>query len=215
MLRTFLADLRGASWPVWLIFALCFLPEFLLSAADIGAIDAPRARAIAFDNFGFWAGLLGNWHPNYAVQPWLMFLTYGFLHAGPVHFAVNMLALFALGGPVALVAGPWRFLSLYLMFAVAGAVGFALWPEVGAPMVGASGALFGLAGLLLAWDWRFRRRRGLPLDPVLRSLAMLAGLNLVLWIAMGGQLAWQTHLGGFVAGWAMGWPVAPGPQKTR
>lgn len=64
MLRTFLADLRGASWPVWLIFALCFLPEFLLSAADIGAIDAPRARAIAFDNFGFWAGLLGNWHPN-------------------------------------------------------------------------------------------------------------------------------------------------------
>lgn len=215
MLRTFLADLRGASWPVWLIFALCFLPEFLLSAADIGAIDAPRARAIAFDNFGFWAGLLGNWHPNYAAQPWLMFLTYGFLHAGPVHFAVNMLALFALGGPVALVAGPWRFLSLYLMFAVAGAVGFALWPEVGAPMVGASGALFGLAGLLLAWDWRFRRRRGLPLDPVLRSLAMLAGLNLVLWIAMGGQLAWQTHLGGFVAGWAMGWLVAPGPQKRR
>ena len=215
MLRTFLADLRGASWPVWLIFALCFLPEFLLSAADIGAIDAPRARAIAFDNFGFWAGLLGNWHPNYAVQPWLMFLTYGFLHAGPVHFAVNMLALFALGGPVALVAGPWRFLSLYLMFAVAGAVGFALWPEVGAPMVGASGALFGLAGLLLAWDWRFRRRRGLPLVPVLRSLAMLAGLNLVLWIAMGGQLAWQTHLGGFVAGWAMGWLVAPGPQKRR
>lgn len=215
MLRTFLADLRGATWPVWLIFTLCFLPELLLSAADIGAIDAPRARAIAFDNFGFWAGLLGNWHPNYAAQPWLMFLTYGFLHAGPVHFAVNMLTLFALGGPVALVAGPWRFLSLYLMFAVAGAVGFALWPEVGAPMVGASGALFGLAGILLAWDWRFRRRRGLPLGPVLRSLVLLAGLNLVLWVAMGGQLAWQTHLGGFVAGWAMGWLVAPVSQKRR
>jgi membrane associated rhomboid family serine protease len=210
MLRNLAADLRGAPWPVWLILLLCLMPELLFSAVALGLVDAPRARAIAFDNFGFWAGLLGNWQPNYSGQPWLMFLSYGFLHAGPVHFLVNMLTLLALGGPVAQAVGPRRFLALYLMFAVAGAIGFALWPAVGAPMVGASGALFGLAGLLLAWDWAWRRRRGLPLGPALRSLGMLLLLNLVLWYAMGGHLAWQTHLGGFVAGWVMGWIVPPG-----
>lgn len=210
MFRNLAADLRGAPWPVWLILVLCLLPELLFLAASGGLVDAPRARAIAYDNFGFWAGLLGNWTPNYAAQPYVMFLTYGFLHAGPVHFLVNMLTLLALGGPVAQVTGPRRFLALYLLFAVAGAVGFALWPDPVLPMVGASGALFGLAGLLLAWDWRYRRRRRLSLVPVLRSLGMLLFLNLVLWVAMGGHLAWQTHLGGFLAGWAMGWLVQPG-----
>lgn len=213
MFRNFAADLRGAPWPVWLILGLCLLPEALFLTTSMGLIDAPRARAIAYDNFGFWAGLLGNWQPNYASQPWLMFLSYGFLHAGPVHFAVNMLTLLALGGPVAQAVGPWRFLALYLMFAVAGAIGFALVPEVGLPMVGASGALFGLAGLLLAWDWRYRRRRKMTLWPVLRSLGILVLLNLVLWVAMGGHLAWQTHLGGFLAGWGMGWLVQPDQRR--
>lgn len=210
MFRNFAADLRGAPWSVWLIFGLCLLPELVFLTASSGLVDAPRARAIAYDNFGFWAGLLRNWQPNYAAQPWLMFLTYGFLHAGLVHFAVNMLTLLALGGPVAQAVGPRRFFALYLNFAVAGAIGFALWPDIRLPMVGASGALFGLAGLLLAWDWRYRQRRKLPLWPVLRSLGMLLLLNLVLWVAMGGHLAWQTHLGGFVAGWVMGWVVRPG-----
>jgi membrane associated rhomboid family serine protease len=67
-------------------------------------------------------------------------------------------------------------------------------------MVGASGALFGLVGALVAWDTAERRALRLTLRPVLRILVILAAMNLVLWWAMNGQLAWQTHLGGFLAG---------------
>jgi membrane associated rhomboid family serine protease len=68
-------------------------------------------------------------------------------------------------------------------------------------MVGASGALFGLAGGSLAWMYvdRFSHGKGLLL--VLRAVIMLILLNLVMWWAMEGQLAWQTHLGGFITGW--------------
>ena len=212
-LRHLAADLRSAPWPIWLILVLCALPELFFLAASGGIVDLPRARAMAYDSFGFWAGLLGNWQPNYVLQPYVMFLTYGFLHAGLLHFTVNMLALVSLGGPVAQAIGSRRFLVLYVLLLIAGALGFALWPDVGLPMVGASGALFGLAGLLLAWDLRYRLRAGRALGPVMRSLAVLMGMNLVLWLAMGGHLAWQTHLGGFFAGWAAAWFVQPNPRR--
>jgi membrane associated rhomboid family serine protease len=38
------------------------------------------------------------------------------------------------------------------------------------------------------------------LRPILRVVVLLVVMNLVLWWAMSGQLAWQTHLGGFLAG---------------
>ena len=74
----------------------------------------------------------------------------------------------------------------------------------GIPMVGASGALFGLAGAVMALSWQYLRARGESLRPVIRSLVWLAVLNVVLWWAMSGMLAWETHLGGFVVGWVMG-----------
>ncbi|MBS0564119.1 MAG: rhomboid family intramembrane serine protease, partial [Proteobacteria bacterium] len=136
--------------------------------------------------------------------------SYGFLHAGLVHFGLNMATLFSLGPPVERVAGGWRFLACYLILLVAGGLGFALVPAaLAAPMIGASGALFGLAGMILAWDYQIRARRRIPILPVLRSVAMLVVLNGLLWLAMGGRLAWQTHLGGFVGGWLLALWVRP------
>ena len=45
------------------------------------------------------SGLLTDWEPNFAYQPWLMFLTYAFLHGGLAHLAVNMVTLWSLGRP--------------------------------------------------------------------------------------------------------------------
>ena len=42
------------------------------------------------------------------------------------------------------------------------------------------------------------------MGPLWQSLLGLAVLNAVLWAALGGLLAWEAHLGGFVAGWAAG-----------
>lgn len=202
-------DLRAAPWPVWLIFVLCLLPEAALTGSDFGLWGQVRDRAVAIDYLGFWAGLLHGWTPNYGVQPYAMFLTYGFLHAGLVHFGLNMLTLFSLGRPVERALGGWRFLVCYTILLIAGGLGFALIPAGAAPMIGASGALFGLAGMILCWEYLFRAKRRRPILPVLRSVLMLVLLNVLLWWAMAGQLAWQTHLGGFVGGWLLALWVRP------
>lgn len=185
------------------IFILCLLPELLLSGADFGLWGSPHWRMNAFAWGGFWNGLLGNWRPNFAGQPAAMFLTYGFLHGGIVHFGVNMLTLFSLGPPLSDRLGQGRFLLLYAAALLGGAAGFALLSTAVQPMVGASGALFGLAGAHVALSYRLLRAEGRSIAPVWRALAWLAGLNVVLWWAMNGHLAWETHLGGFVAGWLL------------
>lgn len=183
------------------IFLVCLAVELVLSGADFGFWGTSRWRAIGFAWGAFWPGLLGNWPRNFPLQPYTMFASYGFLHAGLFHFVVNMATLFSLGPPIADRIGQARFLVLYVLAIIGGAIGFALLAHGTIPMVGASGALFGLAGALLSWELSDRLAQRLSLTPVFRAVLLLVGLNLVLWWAMNGQLAWETHLGGFVTGW--------------
>jgi membrane associated rhomboid family serine protease len=44
----------------------------------------------------------------------------------------------------------------------------------------------------------------MPVSPVLRRIAVLAGLNVLLYVGLGGFVAWEAHLGGFLAGLALG-----------
>jgi membrane associated rhomboid family serine protease len=191
----------GGRATVWLIFLSCLAVEAVLFGAELGLWGAQGWRRVAIEHAGFWPGLLGDWQPNYPAQPWLMFASYGFLHAGPVHFVVNMLTLWSLAPATADQFGQARFLALYLLSVIGGAVAFAALSFTPSPMVGASGALFGVAGALVAADFLHRRRNGASLTPVYRAVLLLVVLNLVLWWAMHGLLAWQTHLGGFVTGW--------------
>lgn len=197
--------------PAWAIVFLCAVPELAFWGADLGLWGQDEWRSTGIQYGGFWSGLLQNWRPNYALQPWLMFVSYGFLHAGLMHFALNMLTLLSLAPLVISRHGTARFLAIYGIALVGGGAGFALLGPVAAPMVGASGALFGLAGAILAGDFDDRAARGLSLWPVMRAILFLTVLNVVLWWAMSGQLAWQTHLGGFLAGWAM---VLVLPRRT-
>jgi membrane associated rhomboid family serine protease len=93
-----------------------------------------------------------------------------------------------------------RYAAIYVASILGGAAAYGLLAPDYSPMVGASGALFGLVGALVAWDARERRALRLTMRPVLRVIVILALMNLVLWWAMDGHLAWQTHLGGFLAG---------------
>ena len=186
-----------------MLIALCVVIEAILLMGDLDMFGAPRLRQWAYENGGFWPGLLRDWGPNYAGQPYLMFLTYGFLHGGLLHLLVNMITLYSLGRGVVERVGLLRFLALYFASMIGGAAGFGLLADTLSPMVGASGALFGLAGGLMAWNYVDRFLYRLELWPVARVALLLIAINVVMWWALDGQLAWQTHLGGFVAGWIM------------
>ena len=185
------------------LLVLCTVIELTLQFADLGVLGTPRLRFVAYTYGGFWPGLLGDWRPNFAGQPVLMFLTYSFLHAGFVHFVVNMVTLASLGPAVQDRGGTLRYAFIYVVSILGGALAYGVLAPGAAPMVGASGGLFGLAGALLAWDTAERRALRLSLRPILRVVIFLVLMNLVLWWAMSGQLAWQAHLGGFLAGAAL------------
>jgi rhomboid protease GluP len=203
-----MASLKGRAL-LLLLICVCAGTELVLQASDMGWIGSGRLRRMAYDYGAFWPGLLADWRPNYALQPWLMFLTYGLLHGGLAHLAVNMITLWSLGGAVLERVGARSFALVYLGAQVGGGMAVALLAGPVPPMVGASGALFGLAGAILAWNYvdRYTYREGLW--PVAQAVLGLILLNLLLWWAMAGQLAWETHLGGFVAGWNMAILVDP------
>jgi membrane associated rhomboid family serine protease len=189
-------------WSIIVLIVLCCLVEGVLSLGDAGLLDTPRLRAAAYEYAGFWPGLMrGPWRPNYAAQPWLMFCTYAFLHSGVLHLLVNMVTLWSLGQVVVQRIGTMGFLLLYAAAVLGGGLGFGLLAQTTQPMVGASGGLFGLLGGILAWNYVDRFSAARTLWPVALWVTGLLALNVVQWWAMDGLLAWQAHLGGFVAGW--------------
>lgn len=187
----------GLPWVIWALALSMTLPELVLTGAQHGFWGSAAWRALSLQYGGFWAGLLHGWRPNYTGQPVAMFASYAFLHAGFTHLLGNLLGLLFLGAPAVARVGARGFLMLYAASVLGGAAVFGLMATSAAPMVGASGAIFGLAGAATLWDWQRLRRPW-------RTGGIVAGLvlfNLVTLISTGGLLAWQTHLGGFVAGW--------------
>jgi len=85
--------------------------------------------------------------PSVAEGEWYRLLTNGFLHAGIIHIGFNMFLLLVLGRLLEPALGTPRFLVLYFASLLAGSFG-ALVVEPNALTVGASGAVFGLAGTL-------------------------------------------------------------------
>ena len=179
---------------------LCALPELVLLGADWGLWGSARWRPMAYQYGAFWAGLLYGWRPNYAAQPVVMFASYGWLHAGPGHLLGNLGALVWLGPEIVARFGTRGVIALWAACLLGGAVGFALLTSSPAPMVGASGALFGLAGAWLVHDLRRMQNPRERLWRGMLGLVALLAINAVAWVFQGGQLAWETHLGGLLAG---------------
>ncbi|QDY69770.1 rhomboid family intramembrane serine protease [Qingshengfaniella alkalisoli] len=197
---------------LWLLVANLAV-EFILQLSQ-WQVGFPTLRNRVYEYGAFWSILLHGSHPVFPLQPVTMFFTYAFLHGGLLHLGVNMIALLSFGRAIVRKAGTLRFLVAYFLTSVAGAACYGLLVKNPAPMVGASGALFGLAGLWICWNWLNLRSRGQSTRAIRRVLIYLVAYNVVFYFLLRGHLAWETHLGGFVAGWVLGllWGI---PAKRR
>jgi membrane associated rhomboid family serine protease len=121
---------------------------------------------------------------------WWRPITAAFLHIGPIHLVMNMLALLLFGSELERQLGHWRFLGLYLVSALGGAAAIQLFGHPAGYVAGASTAIYGLLGglgvLMLA------RRQDV------RGLLTLLAINVFISFLPGVSLL--GHLGGLVAG---------------
>ena len=121
---------------------------------------------------------------------WWRVLTAAFLHFGPIHLLLNMLALLIFGSEMERQMGRWRFAALYVVSIFGGAVAIQLFSPTDALAAGASTAIYGLLGglgvLMLATKQD------------IRGLATLLAINVVISLLPGVSLI--GHLGGLVAG---------------
>jgi membrane associated rhomboid family serine protease len=152
------------------------------------------------------------------------FLTYAFLHGGWAHVGINCVWLAAFGSPVVRRFGARRFLLYAAIGAIAGAaIHLAIYPHSQVPVVGASAAI----SALMAGAARFvfqaegpmwslsgfdaYRRPAAPLIAIVRDGRVMAFLgvwfavNIIFGVTGGaglaeGAVAWDAHIGGFLAG---------------
>jgi membrane associated rhomboid family serine protease len=150
-----------------------------------------------------------NYEGGVETWNWPALFGHVFLHADYMHLAFNLALFFAVSGRVverldAAGGGTWRFLVLFFMSGLIGALSF-IAVNAGSMngMIGASGAVCGVFSAMLMgerWDWRASIR-----DPQVLKLGagfLIANVALAFVIAQFGVLpiAWEAHLGGFVAG---------------
>jgi membrane associated rhomboid family serine protease len=185
--------------------ALAFLGE-LASSAFVNRFEQ---IGLAVERTNGSAHLVGVAHGEY-----YRLLTSMFLHEPPtaggaffLHILFNMWALSVVGPPLEALLGRVRFVAMYLLSGLAGSVLAYTLTVPNVAELGASGAIFGLFGALLVVGRRLR----LNIQPI----AITIGLNLVLTFSFAG-ISWQAHIGGLVAGAALGaaWAYAPRANRT-
>jgi len=130
----------------------------------------------------------------------------GFAGFGPAHIIFNMWALLLVGPGLERLLGRARFLAVYLLSALGGAVLFYVLVPPYQQALGASGAVFGLFG---AW---FVVSRRLQVDT--RAIVILIVINLAFGFFVGG-IAWQDHVGGLITGGLLTAAYAYAPRQHR
>lgn len=137
---------------------------------------------------------------------WYRLVTAGFLHGGLLHILMNSWVMFDLGAQVEELFGGARMLTIYFVSTV---TGFLLSAFMGHVSVGASAALFGLVGAMIALGTRYRGGVGDMIRAVyVRYLVYLLIFSFLPGVDM------AAHIGGLIGGFGMAY-VAGRPEYTR
>lgn len=173
--------------------------------AGPSAIDLIKAGALVPVTLDGSGGLVGG--------EWWRLITAMFLHAGLIHLALNSYVLWIFGNLMESEVGRLPVLGVFFATGIfAGATSYAFAPGF-IIAVGASGAIFGLVGAFIAYN--YRRRHLMLAQARLRAAGSMLLLNLIIGFTIP-AIDWRAHLGGVVAGVAAGLAVDPGrPARSR
>lgn len=142
----------------------------------------------------------GNFRQSTIDGEWWRLVSSIFLHSGFMHLVANMVGLLLVGAFLEPLLGRLRFTLLYLATGVIASCSSIVWYEASVS-VGASGAIFGLYGLFIAFmlmkvfPWEFSK-------VFLISSLFFVGFNLIMGLAGGIDNA--AHIGGLVSGFLIG-----------
>jgi rhomboid protease GluP len=159
-----------------------------------------------------------NYGPATLGGQWWRLLSSTFVHGGIIHLAFNMQCLWQLGKLTERLYGNWAFLALYVLSGLGGSVA-SLWWNPDTLSVGASGAIFGVAGGLVAFLYMGK----LPLPraatrSILSSTMIFVGYNLLYGFTSTG-IDNAAHIGGLITGALAGAlltrPLPPPPGFSR
>ncbi len=175
---------------------------------------------------GAMAVQIGDTRFQQPLGPWPPYILHAFVHGGWLHLGMNMLGLLAFGSPIArwlvhgvgATSGAIRFFMVFFICTFAGALTEVVAIEItqapGATLVGASGGLMGLIGVLIRLEYG-RRITPLPLfsRAVMTALIPWIALNLIIAVfgmpGVSSAIAWPAHLGGLFAGVLLAGVIAP------
>lgn len=154
---------------------------------------------------------------------WYRLLTATFVHVGWIHLATNMWCLWNLGLLGEPLVGPFGLAAIYLLTGIAGnllSMSHNVWKNTDSVGAGASGAVFGIAGILIVL--LSNRRLPIPWDELRRlrrSVIQFAVLNLLIGGASNVfdviRIDNDAHIGGFLSGLALGVPLVPRMTSGR
>jgi membrane associated rhomboid family serine protease len=174
-----------AQTPVtYLLIGLSVIGYLIEIATGTGGLSSNQLSQFMID--------FGLYGPSVAEGEWYRLITNGFLHAGFIHLGFNMFLLFFLGRLLEPALGTLRFLVLYFASLLAGSFG-ALVLDPNALTIGASGAVFGLAGAV------FIIARGRGMEALAGQIGFLIVFNLVFSFAVP-RISVGGHIGGLVGG---------------
>ncbi|GAA2990379.1 rhomboid family intramembrane serine protease [Actinokineospora diospyrosa] len=151
---------------------------------------------------------LSEYPPLVANGEWWRVLTSGFLHFGPIHLLVNMVALWFLRD-MELLLGRGRFAIVYLLSLLGGSAAPYVFGELNVEGAGASGAIYGLLGGLIVAVLRLKQDKH-----VLMNVLGVLALNLAISVSFPG-VSLLAHLGGLVVGAAVTFGMIYAPPAQR
>jgi len=199
---------KSPSFPVSIVLiAINALVFAIMVLRGVSFFDPTPQQAIAFGaDFG----------PLTLNGQWWRLVTSMFVHFGIIHIGLNMWCLWNLGRAAEVLLGRFSYLLAYFASGIFGSIASVYWHPLAAG-AGASGAIFGMAGVLVTFVYLKKTPSHLQINKkMLSSLGTFIFYNLVIGASIPG-ISNAAHVGGLVMGAMVGalLPAASASESSR